>query len=117
MAKNRLYAQAGQTLPNITVPASALSGDPVVVGQIPGVMLVDADSLNMGIVQIDGIFTLSVKGVNSGGNNAVALGDILYYNSGATPKINKDSGGVRYGYSLGAVGSGSTATISVQVGY
>lgn len=117
MALDRLYAQANKTLPNLTVTASAKSGDPMVIGQIPCVLLTDADSLNTAIVQADGIFNLSVKGVNSGGNNAVALGDILYYNSGATPKVNKDSGGVRFGYSLGAVGSGSTATIAVQIGY
>lgn len=117
MAVNRLYAQNGLTLPNLTVPAGALSGAPVVVGQLPGVLLTDADSLNTGIIQKDGIFNLSVKGVNSGGNSAVAFGDILYYNSGATPKINKDSGGVRFGYALGAVASAATGTIPVQVGY
>lgn len=117
MAKNRVYAQTNTTYPNLPVPASTLSGAPMVVGQIPGVMMADADAANTGVMQRDGIFNLSVKGIDGSGNIAVAIGDILYYTAGDTPKISKKATGVRYGYALGAVTSGATATIPVQVGY
>ena len=116
MAKNRVEAGTGKTTTG-TVLASAKSGDPACIGQIPGVCAIDADSNNQAPNYLDGVFSVSVKGVNSGGNSAVAEGDILYYNSGHTPKIDKDNTGVRWGYARGTVGSGSTATINAQVGY
>jgi hypothetical protein len=65
-----------------------------------------------------GVYSLSVKGVAAGpANSAVAIGDILYYNDSHTPKIDKDAGGVRFGYAYGTVGSGSTGTIDVKIGY
>ena len=54
---------------------------------------------------------------HGGGNSAVAVGDILYYVNADTPKISKKNTGVRYGYALQTVGSGSTATIRVLLGY
>jgi hypothetical protein len=69
-------------------------------------------------MQTDGVFTLSVKGENNAGNVAVAIGDILYHEAAATPKVNKDNvAGIRFGYALQAVTSGATATIRVKIGY
>lgn len=117
MAKNRLYAQGNITYPNLPVPAASLSGAPMVVGQIPGVLTGDADAANTAVMQRDGIFSLSVKGIDQSGNSAVVIGDILYYTAGDTPKISKKNTGVRFGYALGAVNSAATATIPVQIGY
>lgn len=100
-----------------TDPATPASGDPVIDGQIPGVALVAEDAAGLTTVALDGDFTLSVKGVDGGGNSAVADGDLIYYVSGDTPKLSKKNSGVRFGYARGTVGSGSTATIRVQVGY
>lgn len=105
-----------------TQPATPVSGDPVLLGQIPGVALTgEAEGQNdAGEITIDteGVYNLSVEGANNAGNVAVAIGDILYYDAAATPKINKDvTNGVRFGYALGAVSSGATATIPVKVGY
>jgi len=48
----------------------------------------------------------------------LAAGDILYYEAGQTPPINKDAtNGVRFGYALAAVSSGATTTIAVKIGY
>lgn len=124
MALNRLYGQTDQTLPNVDVTpgagaagGAAKSGDPVVCGQIPGVLMNDADSLGTGIMQIDGIFTLSVKGVNGGGNVAIGEGDIVYFTAADTPPLSTKTTGVRFGYALKGVASGATASIPVQVGY
>ena len=118
MATNRKY-EHGQAIRVVcTTPTTPASGDPVLVGQIPGVALTDEDSAGYTSVQFDGVWLLSVKGENASGNNAVAAGDILYYEAGQTPPINKDAtNGVRYGYALEAVTSGATATIQVKVGY
>lgn len=117
MARNRVRARGRQLL--LTVISGVVSGDPVVVGQIPGVALTDRDTTTgKATVQMDGVFNLSVKGEQAAGNVAVAEGDILYYEAGQTPPINKDAtNGVRFGYALAAVTSGATATIAVKIGY
>ena len=98
-----------------TAPATASSGDPVVVGQIPGVALTDEGEGGnaSGNITVDtaGIYTLSVVGAA----DAIAAGDIVYYDG---DELNDDSSnGTRFGYALGAVGSGATASIDVKIGY
>ena len=94
------------------------SGDPVLIGQIPGVAETAERADGNASIHLRGIYKLSVKGVITGpANQAIAAGDILYYSTGHTPKLDKDVGGVRFGYALDPVTSGSTATIRVKVGY
>lgn len=101
-----------------TDPTTPASGDPVVCGQIPGVALTNKDTNdNLTTTALNGSFRLSVKGIDGGGNSAVAAGDIIYYVSGDTPKLSKKNSGVRFGYALAAVSSGATATIAVKIGY
>jgi predicted RecA/RadA family phage recombinase len=117
MAKNRKFRGVPITR-DLAVPSGVVSGDPVVDGQIPGVALIDRKADGRATVQLDGTFLLSVKGVITGpANSAVAEGDLLYYNAGHTPKLDKDTAGVRFGYAEGTVNSGATATIAVKVGY
>lgn len=119
MSKNQIYDKATQL--EMTVPSGKVSGDPVVVGQIPGVCLTDRElagpAIGQAVVKMNGAADLSVKGIDGGGNSAVVEGDILYYVEADTPKISKKATGVRYGYALAAVGSGLTATIRVKIGY
>lgn len=118
MATNRVYEHGTQFDAVCSEPTTPASGDPVLVGQIPGVALTNEQTDGTTTIQTDGVFELSVKGETTT-SAAVAVGDILYYDSAATPhKLNKDStNGVRYGYALEAVSSGATATIRVKVGY
>lgn len=118
MATNTTYMWTESLPLTCSAPTTPASGDPVLCGQIPGVALADEDGDGVTTVALDGVFELSVKGENAGGNNAVAVGDIIYYEAGQTPPLNKDAtNGVRFGYALGAVSSGATATINVRVGY
>lgn len=121
MAKNAVYGTGRYLSVVATDPATPASGDPVLVGQLPGVATVDeGDGGNAsGNVSIDtaGVYNLSVKGVDGSGNAAVSAGDILYYVTADTPKLSKKATGVRFGYALEAVGSSQTATIAVKVGY
>lgn len=117
MARNLIFEDGTQLALAATDPATPASGDPVVVGQIPGVALIAEGSDGLTTIKTDGVATLSVKGHNGSSNTAIAAGDIVYYNSGATPKVNVNSSGVRFGYALEAVTSGATSTIRVKIGY
>lgn len=124
MATNRLYAQNNLTMPGLDVTpgagamgGAARSGDPVVVGQIPGVLATDAPANGVGTMYRDGIWNVSVKGINAGGNAAIPEGAILYFTAADTPPLSGKNTGVRWGYALQGVGSGATATIPVQLGY
>lgn len=117
-----IQAVAGTIVAACTAPATPAAGDPVLVGQIPGVALTDegggGNVATDTTVARQGVFDLSVKAENNAGNVAVAVGDILYYDAAATVKINKDNtNGVRFGYALEAITSGSTDTIRVLLGY
>lgn len=121
MAKNQVFADGQYLSLAATDPATPASGDPVLVGQMPGVALADeGDGGNAaGNTSIDfgGVYDLSVKGVDGSGNSAVAAGDIIYYVTADTPKLSKKTSGVRFGYALEAITGGATATIRVKVGY
>lgn len=112
MSKN--YVQEGKHL-TLDVGGDLKSGDPVVVGGISGVLMVDADATtHMATVDTQGVYALSVKAVNDSGNSAISVGDPLFYVSGDTPAISKKgSTGTLFGYSLGVVEAGTTATVNV----
>lgn len=123
MATNVIYEDGDQLVcaPTENVGAATVaSGDPVVVGQRPGVALTDADDTiaNGGecTVKFKGVIEHIVEGKDGAGNAAVAEGDIVYLDAG---KLNVDgTNGIRYGYALGAVASGGTTTaIQVAIGY
>lgn len=124
MSKNLIQAAEDHVLHNVdpSYPSAPTSGDPGLLGQIPGVCLNDAGDGGNDAGKVDfqlaGVFDLAVEAVNNAGNVAVAIGDILYYDQAATIKINKDAtNGVRFGYALEAITSGSNDTINVKVGY
>ena len=116
MALNRVRARGRQL--QLPVASGKVSGDPAVSGQIPGVCLTDRDSTSgKATLQLDGVFDISVKAIDAGGNSAVAVGDILYYTAADTPQVSKKATGVRFGYALEAITGGNTDTINVKVGY
>lgn len=114
MSKNRLYAN-GRNLP-LPVPVGTKSGDPVAVGQIPGVALEDRDSAGETTVDRGGVYTLAVKAVNGAGNSVIAVGDKLFFVEADSPRLSKKDTGVFFGYALKAVAAGATATIPVAIG-
>lgn len=111
MATN--YVQGGNHL--VVAKASMSSGDPTVIGSIPGVCLTDTDAEGNVVIATAGVYELSVVAEDGSGNAAVAIGAIVYYD---TDEVNvDDTNGVRFGYALEAVSSGETTTIKVKVGY
>lgn len=117
MAKNKVFDEGDQLSLVCTDPATPVSGDPVLVGQIPGVALTDERADGTTSVDTEGVYHLSVKGVDGTGNKAIAAGDIVYYVAADTPKLSVKNTGVRYGYALDAVTGGATTTIRVKLGY
>ncbi len=116
MALNQKYDYERSRL--LPVAVGVVSGAPCLVGQIPGVALINRRADGLATVRMTGGFNLSVKGsTNAAANSAVAVGDILYYTEAATPKLNKDTTGVRFGYAMKAIAAGATATIEVKLGY
>jgi predicted RecA/RadA family phage recombinase len=100
-------------------PATPASGDPVRFGEMTGVALVtEGDGGQAAATDTTVLFggfvgTFSVKGVDGGGNSAVAAGDKLYYVDADTPVLSKKATGRFFGFANGAITSGSTATIEV----
>jgi predicted RecA/RadA family phage recombinase len=116
MAKN--YVQPGDSInAAASDPATPASGDPVRVGEIAGVAITAEgagdNATGETTIATKGVFNLSVKGVDAGGNSAVAVGDKLYYVDADTPKLSKKVAGHLFGKALGIVNSGATATIPV----
>jgi predicted RecA/RadA family phage recombinase len=120
MAANRVHANARQIKAICTYPATPASGDPVLIGQIPGVALTAEATDGTTVVDTGGSYTLYVQGSAASGatGSAVAAGDIIYYVDGHTGAVLcKQAIGVRFGYALGAVVDGATTAIEVKLGY
>jgi predicted RecA/RadA family phage recombinase len=117
MAKNRVLAHGDHISAVATDPTTPASGDPVRVGEIPGVALTDKRADTTTSIQTNGVFNLSVKGVDGSGNHAIAVGDIVYYVDADTPKLSAKTAGHRFGYALAVVTTGATTTIAVKIGY
>lgn len=114
MALNSKFAN-GRKL-SLPVPAGVVSGEPVVVGALPGVAQTDRDAAGNASVDTGGAYDLSVTGTGAAAAaTAIAAGAIIYIT--AARALNVDPGGTRYGYALEAVAAGATAVIAVKVGY
>jgi predicted RecA/RadA family phage recombinase len=113
MAKNKVF-EDGRQLQH-PVASGVVSGDPVAVGQITGVALADRDADGNAVLDHQGVYLLSVGGVDQVGNSAVAYGDRLYYTNADTPKINKKNTGIPFGFAMGTVSSGGTGSINVRL--
>lgn len=117
MSTNDVFTKGDDLVVVATQPASPVSGDPILYGQRPGVCTVTKNAVtNQVTAAFKGVFNLSVKGIDGGGNSAVAAGDRLYYTAADTPPISKKATGVPYGYAHGTVPSAGTATIPVILG-
>jgi predicted RecA/RadA family phage recombinase len=112
MATNIKYPGPGVSL-FLTVPAGTQSGDPVLVGTLPGVAVIDADSNDRATVKLPILFAAEVTAhaVDGSGPSAIAPGDALYFNGASTPPISKNAGGTRWGTALGALAADAEGLI------
>lgn len=110
MATNRVFADARKL--SYAVPSGVSSGDPVMIGAMPGVALTDRDDEGFATVDHGGAYRLAVEATEG----AIAVGDVLYFQSVGDP-LDNDDGGDHFGYALQAVASGLEASIPVKLGY
>lgn len=108
------YVQSDEVL-DLALTTGVSAGDPVCIGQLVGVAIVDIPNNGTGAVATEGVYRLSVKAVDGAGNSAVAVGDALYYVDADAPKLSKKATGVLYGYALETIAAGATATIKVKL--
>jgi len=114
------YLQGYFALPVVcSDPTTPATGDPVRYGELTGIALTDegggGNSATQTTVEFGAcVVDVSVKGVDSSGNSAVAVGDAIYYVDADTPKLSKKTASSYFfGFAMETVGSGSTATINV----
>lgn len=115
MATN--YVQEGKHL-RVPTAEGAKSGDPMVVGgYLTCVLLTDAESDSPYKAQVatTGVFSVSVKAVDASGNNAVEVGDAIYYDSSKDPVLSKRTGGEFFGIALEAISGGNESAILVLI--
>lgn len=120
MATNQKYNNGDQfevPAADVTEPAEPESGDALLIGDaLPAVALtdiyVDGAGVNMITVKTNGVYHLPVEAEAA----AVGIGDRLFYDTG-DEGLNNSSGNVSWGYALGAVDNGATATIPVKIGF
>jgi predicted RecA/RadA family phage recombinase len=125
MAKNEVFERGNNLALTCSDPTTPASGDPVRYGELIGVAQTAEGSDGVTTVKFDGVHLLSVKGVDGGGNSAVAVGDKIYYVDADTPKLSKKATGRLAGHAVeakangttyaGTITSGSTATIPVRL--
>lgn len=128
MAKNQVFRTTGAENYSVTCshPTTPASGDPVRYGALVGVAQTAEDTAGQTTVAFDGVWLLSVKGVDGVGNSAVAAGDRLYYVDADTPALSKKATGYFAGNAVeavvsgvtshaGTVTAGATATIPVRL--
>ncbi|WP_431935806.1 hypothetical protein [Micromonospora sp. RP3T] len=101
----------------LTQPSSGGKvGDPGLVGDRPCVLLTDQDAAGCATVKFHGSFRVRVEGQGASAAAALAINAPVYYDTGATVKINGDAtNGVRFGTLVEAVASGATATAVVDL--
>jgi len=117
MAKNEVY-YPGDTIP-LPVPEGTKSGDPVVVGTIAGIAMEDRDAAGYAPVRVKGVFMLSVTGHDGTDNEAIAVGDKVYYTapSGGSPAVidANATAGAEFGVALKAVAAGATDAVVATI--
>lgn len=118
MAKNIVFDHGDQLSLPVTAPATPTSGDPVLVGELPGVALTDENTEGNTTVKLNGVANLEVVGTSDDGTTdaAISAGDVVYYDTDDTLNVDS-SNGTRFGYALEDVASGATSTIRVKIGY
>lgn len=108
------YVQEGKQIAiAVTHPVSPASGAPVRIGDRCGVAMSVKDANGLTAVLLEGVCTISVKGVDGGGNSAVVAGDTLYYVDADNPPVSKKNTGKKFGTALAGVNAGATAAIDV----
>lgn len=115
MAKNTHYdSDSTHRAVQVEHESEIESGDPVAVGSLPGVALIDAveNSAEYDDLTIDtaGVYDFTVKAAKK----AIEWGTKLYIKEGA---LSEEEGGTFFGYAMGEVEKEKEGEIPVHIGY
>ena len=115
MAKNVKYEPGWRKAYACTKPDEPDSGDPVRIGNMTGIALLDEDAAGKTVVD-KGPFSAKFT-VKDNGGAGIGVGDTIWYHDDQTPPLdNVPTGGYFYGYAEEAVAKGQTAIIEVSHG-
>jgi len=115
MAKNVKYEPGWRKAYACTKPDEPDSGDPVRIGNMTGIALLDEDAAGKTVVD-KGPFSAKFT-VKDNGGTGIGVGDTIWYHDDQTPPLdNVPTGGYFYGYAEEAVAKGQTAIIEVSHG-
>ena len=103
------YKQPGKNV-TLPVPTDFKSGEPVVVGEIAGVMITDEKD-GEGTIRREGIFDLSVVATG-----ALTFGSKLYHDGTLKSVTDDPTGNTFFGLLFGTVAGASTVTKEVLIG-
>lgn len=108
MAKNiRVEHATSYTLP---VPAGTTSGDPVLVGVIPGVAITDRDADGNATVKIAGGAVVDLELASA---VVTAPGSVLFVTSAGVVSATSAANSAVYGAALSTKAAGAAATVTV----
>lgn len=115
MAKNVKYEPGWRKAYACTKPDEPDSGDPVRIGNMTGIALLDEDAAGKTVVD-KGPFSAKFT-VKDNGGSGIGVGDTIWYHDDQNPPLdNVPAGGYFYGYAEETVASGQTAIIEVSHG-
>lgn len=119
MATNREFTD-GQYLPVIPTDhiggaADPQSGDPILLGVLPGVALTDADADDEVTADFGGVYRLDVHGHDGATTDtAIDAGDPVFFD-GTADELNANSGATLFGHALDDVAAGATTETRVKI--
>lgn len=109
MAKNERFGNGDNI--RVAVPSGVVSGNPVAVGELVGVALINRDADGDTVINTNGVYDLTVTG-------AITLGAPVYavVAGGLVTSLTATAtNNTRFGIALAA--QGSTGIIPVRIGY
>lgn len=108
--RNEVYREADEL--SLPVGAGVKSGDPVMVGALPGVAATDADADGNATVWMHGAYRIPVTTTT-----ALAVGDPVYFvtSSGALSTTDNTGANALFGYALTEKGTTAGETVVVKI--
>lgn len=100
---------------NFNLGAGVTAGEPVIIGQIPGVALENTDVNGNAAVALEGIWYLQVKGYVAGTATALTAGQRVYLSANGAI-LDGTTTNTYFGKILDPVASGVTVTVRVLLG-
>jgi predicted RecA/RadA family phage recombinase len=98
---------------SVPVPEGTKSGDPVIIGVLPGVAVIDRQANGKATVKFStGSYRMTVIGKKEAEEKQIKVGEKVFLKEG---KLSADTGGTLWGYVMEEVAKGKTAEVEVKL--